>query len=237
MGASGDTTTVPSGASLVVASGATINITGATQTGFPSSGFVREVVYTSSTSTGGYSPNADVTKIIVEVLGGGGGGSNYSADGPKVNSGAGGGYVRKTLTVVSSDTMTVNIGVLGPAGGANSAGGNGGDTTFVTESGTSFTTLTGGGGGGGSVTNYTPGVSGTATGGDFNIVGAPGRTHNAPGADGGDSPYGYGGSPNTTAITIPIAHGTGYGSGGGGAADSGSSGTGAPGLCIITEYK
>jgi len=218
MGASGDTTTVPSGASLVVASGATINITGATQTGFPSSGFVREVVYTSSTSTGGYSPNADVTKIIVEVL-------------------AGGGYVRKTLTVVSSDTMTVNIGVLGPAGGANSAGGNGGDTTFVTESGTSFTTLTGGGGGGGSVTNYTPGVSGTATGGDFNIVGAPGRTHNAPGADGGDSPYGYGGSPNTTAITIPIAHGTGYGSGGGGAADSGSSGTGAPGLCIITEYK
>tara|TARA_R110002020_G_scaffold270524_1_gene485787 strand:- start:8431 stop:9093 length:663 start_codon:yes stop_codon:yes gene_type:complete len=38
MGASGDTTTVPSGASLVVASGATINITGATQTGFPDSG-------------------------------------------------------------------------------------------------------------------------------------------------------------------------------------------------------
>jgi len=38
MGASGDTTTVPSGASLVVASGATINITGATQTGFPAGG-------------------------------------------------------------------------------------------------------------------------------------------------------------------------------------------------------
>ena len=35
--ASGDTVTVPSGASLVVASGATINITGATQTGFPKS--------------------------------------------------------------------------------------------------------------------------------------------------------------------------------------------------------
>ena len=235
--ASGDTVTVPSGASLVVASGATINITGATQTGFPSSGFVREVVYTSSTSAGGYSPNTDVTTIIVEVLGAGGGGSHYTSDGPKVNSGAGGGYVRKTLTVVSSDTMTVTIGALGAGGGGNSPGSNGGDTTFASVSGTSFTTLTAGGGGGGSTTNYTPGVSGTATGGDFNIVGAPGRTQNAGGAEGGDSPYGYGGSPNTTAITIPIAHGTGYGSGGGGAADSGSSGTGAPGLCIITEYK
>ena len=36
LGDSGDTFTVPSGGALTVASGATINITGATQTGFPS---------------------------------------------------------------------------------------------------------------------------------------------------------------------------------------------------------
>ena len=62
MGASGDTTTVPSGASLVVASGATINITGATQTGFPA-GFtdiqkIQEVVASGDTNI-----NFDNTKI------------------------------------------------------------------------------------------------------------------------------------------------------------------------------
>ena len=38
LGDSGDTFTVPSGGNLTVASGATINITGATQTGFPAAG-------------------------------------------------------------------------------------------------------------------------------------------------------------------------------------------------------
>ena len=202
-----------------------------------SSGFVKETFYTSSTSAGGYSPASGVTKIIVEVLGAGGGGSHYSAHGPAVNSGAGGGYVRKTLTVVDTDTMTVTIGAGGTGGGSNASGANGGDTTFASVSGTSFTTLTAGGGGGGTVTDYTPGTSGTATGGDLNIVGAPGRTQNAGGAEGGSSPYGYGGSTSATGITIPVESGTGYGAGGGGASDSGTTGSGAPGLCVITEYK
>jgi len=82
MGASGDTTTVPSGASLVVASGATINITGATQTGFPSAGFVNMEVYTAS-GTWTKTDN-DPTKLVVEVQGaggGGGGGSTSKGDG------------------------------------------------------------------------------------------------------------------------------------------------------------
>ena len=201
------------------------------------SGFERQVVYTTSTSAGGYTPNSDVTKIMVEILGAGGAGSHYTSDGPRVNSGAGGGYVRKTYTVVSSDTMTVTIGAAGATGGTNNGGGNGGDTTFATASGTSFTTLTAGGGGGGVTANYTPGVSGTATGGDLNVIGAPGRTQNMGGAEGVDSPYGYGGSAGATSITIPVNHGTGYGASGGGASDSGNAGNGAPGLCIITEYK
>jgi hypothetical protein len=201
------------------------------------SGFNQQVVYTTSSGTGGYSPGTSVTKIVVEILGAGGGGSHYNSHGPAVNSGAGGGYVRKTLTVVSTDTMTVTIGAVGGAGATNTGGGNGGDTTFASVSGTSFTTLTAGGGGGGSVVNYTPGVSGTATGGDLNVIGAPGRTQNVGSAEGGNSPYGYGGSASATSVTIPINNGTGYGSGGGGASDSGTNGTGAPGLCIITEYK
>ena len=235
--ATGTTTLGVSGDKLLIPSGVTITNSG-TQSGFSTpSGFHQQLVYTASTSAGGYSPATDVTKIMVEILGAGGGGSHYTSDGPKVNSGAGGGYVRKTYTVVSSDTMTVTIGALGAAGGTNTGGGNGGDTTFVSASGTSISLLTAGGGGGGSTTNYTPGVSGTATGGDLNIVGCPGRTQNVGSAEGGNSPYGYGGSASATSVTIPINNGTGYGSGGGGASDSGTNGTGAPGLCIITEYK
>ena len=233
--ATGTTTLGVSGDKLLVPSGVTITNSG-TATGF-ASGFHQQLVYTASTSAGGYSPATDVTKIMVEILGGGGGGSHYTSDGPRVNSGAGGGYVRKTLTVVGTDTMTITIGAAGAAAGSDASGGNGGDTTFASVSGTSFTTLTAGGGGGGSTTYYTPGVSGTATGGDLNIVGCPGRTQNVGSAEGGNSPYGYGGSASASSVTIPINNGTGYGSGGGGASDSGTVGAGAAGLCIITEYK
>ena len=243
LGDASDVFQLPASAEIDIASGATldvngtIDITGATTTGFPSSGFVREVFYTASTSAGGYSPNSDVTKIIVEILGGGGGGSNYGSDGPKVNSGAAGGYVRKTLTVVSTDTMTVTIGDSGAAGGGNGAGSNGGSTTFASVSGTSFTTLTAGGGTGGTISNYVPGTSGTASGGDLNIIGQGGRTQNAGSAQGGNSMYGFGGSARTNEITSIPADGTGYGSGGGGGADAAYGGAGAAGLCIITEYK
>ena len=203
-----------------------------------SSGFVKETFYTSSTSAGGYSPASGVTKIIVEVLGAGGAGSRYSTDGPKVNGGGGGGYVRKTLTVVDTDTMTVTIGAAGThTQNTNEAGGAGGSTSFASVTGTSFTTLTAGGGGGGSISNYTPGVAGTATGGDFNIIGDPGHTMNVGSSTGGYSVYGYGGSARTNEAQSLHANGTGYGSGGGGGADGGGAGNGAAGLCIITEFK
>ena len=57
--ASGDTVTVPSGASLVVASGATINITGATQTGFPAGGLTTASQWRLTADfTGGVTPIA-----------------------------------------------------------------------------------------------------------------------------------------------------------------------------------
>jgi hypothetical protein len=233
--ATGTTTLGVSGDKLVIPSGVTLTNSG-TASGF-ASGFHQQLVYTASTSAGGYSPATDVTKIMVEILGAGGGGSQKSGDGPKVNSGAAGGYVRKTLTVVSTDTMTVTIGASGAAGGASAAGSAGGSTSFATASGTSFTTLTAGGGGGGTISNYTPGTSGTASGGDLNIIGQGGRTQNAGSAQGGNSMYGFGGSARTNEITSIPAAGEGYGSGGGGGADAAYGGAGAAGLCIITEYK
>ena len=234
--ATGTTTLGVSGDKLVIPSGVTFTNSG-TATGF-ASGFHQQLVYTASTSAGGYSPATDVTKIMVEILGAGGAGSRYTSDGPKVNGGAGGGYIRKVLTVVSTDTMTVTIGAAGThTGNTNEAGSNGGSTSFATASGTSFTTLTAGGGGGGSISNYTPGVSGTATGGDLNIIGDAGRTMNVGSSTGGQSPYGYGGSARTNEATSLGANGIGYGSGGGGGADNGYAGNGAAGLCIITEYK
>ena len=201
-------------------------------------GFHQRVFHTTGSGTGGYSPDTGVTNIVVEVLGGGGAGSRYSTDGPKVNGGAGGGYVVKTYTVTSSDEMTITIGSAGThTGNTNEAGGDGGSTSFASHSGTSFTTLTAGGGGGGSISNYTPAVSGTATGGDLNIVGDAGRTMNVGSSTGGYSPYGYGGSARTNEATSLGANGIGYGSGGGGGADAGYAGNGAAGLCVITEYK
>jgi len=214
----------------------TLGNSGDTVTG--AGGIHQQLFYTTSTSAGGYSPATGVTKIMVEILGGGGAGSRYTSDGPKVNGGAGAGYVKKWFTVVATDTMTITIGAAGThTQNTNEAGGNGGDTTFASVSGTSFTTLTAGGGGGGSISNYVPGVAGTATGGDFNIIGDPGRTMNVGSSQGGNSPYGYGGSARSNEAQSLHANGTGYGSGGGGGADGGNAGLGAAGLCIITEYK
>lgn len=203
-----------------------------------SSGYVKRTFYPSGSGTGGYSPDSGVTKIVVELLGAGGAGSRYSTDGPKVNGGGAGGYVIKTYTVTSSDTMTISIGGAGThTGNTNEAGGSGGSTTFQSATGTSIPILTAGGGGGGSISNYTPGTSGTATGGDFNLIGDPGRTMNVGTSRGGNSPYGYGGSARTNEATGLAANGIGYGTGGGGGADNGYAGNGAAGLCVITEYK
>ena len=57
-------------------------------------GFHQEVIYTTSSAAGAYSPDTGVTKIVVEIVGGGCAGSRYTSDGPKVNGGAGAGYVR-----------------------------------------------------------------------------------------------------------------------------------------------
>ena len=238
MGASGDTTTVPSGASLVVASGATINITGATQTGFPSAGFVGYTVYTSTTTWTKTDNNP--TKLVVEVQAGGGGGGNNGGTGGNYNGGSGGGgaYARKFLDVTNIDTATATVGAAGAVTVA------GGTSSFAKLAGSgSFTTITCAGGGGGD-SAPTPGTSqgdggvGAAvpTTGDYNVGGGNG-TSGGSGANNvaGNSYLGvtsHIGALGTGAAPTAL----GYGQGG----PSGSSAVanpGAAGIVIVWEYK
>lgn len=244
--ATGDTVTVPSGAELDIASGATldvngtIDITGATATGFPSAGFNTVTAFAASSS--GWSPASGTTQIIVEVQAGGagGGGSSASAGG---GHGGGGAFAWKRLTVVDTDTMDVVIGAAGTAGTGGVTGGTGGTSSFTSASGTSFTAITcvGGSGGTGGVggTTGTGGVGGTVTsaGGsyDFRMDGANGR-------NGGENPGGgsFWGLGQVKTIGLGTAQvGVGYGSGAQGYSTSGTAGgaAGQAGLAVIWEFK
>ena len=224
----------PEGAPNVLtlgASGDTVNIAGTAGTGFPAGGFHQVVVKTSSDAT--YSPDTDVTKIIVEVQGGGGG-SGDTTGGTGTSSGAGGGYVMKMLTVTSSYVINIQIGAGGVNGTTNGTAGSASSVTYVS-GGDSFATLTAGGGAYGGL-NMAGAIGGTAAGGDLNIPGGYGSMESDLSL-GGHSWFGYGGV--STGTGNPQARdGVGYGSG----ASSANPGTGigadgADGLVVIWEYK
>jgi len=239
MGASGDTTTVPSGASLVVASGATINITGATQTGFPSAGFSKYTVVVASDAT--FDLQSGTTKLIIEVQASGGTSGNSDASTYTGGNGGGGAYARKLLDPMV-DTDTLNI-TLGAASALASAGTT---TSVASASGTSFTTITCVGGAGGHTAsgsfNGTGGAGGTLpTTGDFNVAGGSGKA-------GTDDRDGQGGAwlarPNHQTGGSAVADqagvsAVGYGGGGGGAyyTASATGAAGSPAAVIVWEYK
>jgi len=242
MGASGDTTTVPSGASLVVASGATINITGATQTGFPSAGFsgIDETTAAGSTT---YTVPTDITKLVVYITGGGGGGGGGAAG---VQEGTGGNSATTVIarvTVVAADTITIAVGAGGTAAGDSSHGGEGGDSTFTHATGSgSFDTITAPGGEKGTYVAATARpaapVAGTvgASNEGISVIGAYGNTADR---SGGPSFWGGGGLGAVSPYLVSkpgVAQGSG-----GGAGQSVTSYTlgaaGGNGVCLIMEYK
>ena len=227
--ATGTTTLGVSGDKLVIPSGVTLTNSG-TATGF-ASGFHRLVVKTASDAT--YSPDTDVTKIIVEVQGGGGG-SGDTTGSTGTSSGAGGGYVMKALTVTSSYVINIQIGAGGVNGTTTGTAGSASSVTYVS-GGSSFTTLTAGGGAACGLT-VQGAAGGTATGGDLNIPGGYGSMENQ-NSSGGHSWFGYGGM--STGTGNPQARdGVGYGSGASqAAASTGIGGDGAAGLVLIWEYK
>jgi len=236
MGASGDTTTVPSGASLVVASGATINITGATQTGFPSAGFA-DVHADASSGSETYTVPADITKLLVIITGGGGGGGNGVLASQYGSGGGAAGTVMARVTVVAGDTITIAVGA---AGGANVVGGN---STFTHATGSgSFDTITGPGGVAGvTVTTNTPADPTTPTVGASNAGIAIKGGRPAPAGNvynSGAASFWGGGGIGSSAVTAKT--GTAFGSGGGGGnyiSGKVAGAAGADGVCFIMEFK
>jgi hypothetical protein len=196
-----------------------------------SAGFHQVIVKTSSDAT--YSPDTDVTKIVVHIQGGGGGSADTTGTGTA--SGSGGGYAMKQLTVTSSYVINCQVGVGGNNATTTGTAGTASSVAYVS-GGSAFATITANGGGGGGLTTVTvPG--GTASGGDLNIQGGWGSLETAYGAGGGNSWFGYGGV--TLAAGNPRAQdGVGYGSGGSSAvAGSGIGADGTAGIIVIYEYK
>jgi hypothetical protein len=195
------------------------------------------------TSSGTWTRPSGITKVMVEVQGGGSSGSTSNSSEDNAG-GAGGGYARKLIDVssISSATITVGTGGAGVVGNAIRNGNAGGNSSW--SDGTN--TVTGNGGVAPDNTHDQHTAGGTATGGDLNISGGTGGSrnlHNASGSgyNGGDSFFGSGGRGRYYNTGPSADDGIGYGSGGGGwfwsSAGSTLSGAGADGIVIVTEYK
>jgi hypothetical protein len=86
-----------------------------------------------------------VHRLSVELYGAGGGGTVLRCN----NGGGGGGgaYTSTVLAVQEGQTITINVGVGGPAGALSTPGGNGGDTQVIDANNTMLAVAHGGGGG------------------------------------------------------------------------------------------
>jgi hypothetical protein len=201
-------------------------------TGLIDKSFTTTPTVVTFTASGTWTKPTGLKYAIVEIIGGGGGGGSVTSSSGAGSGGGAGAYTKKLIGAASlGATETVTIGA---GGAANSAGGN---STFG-----SILTSNGGAASGGDTDN--PSAGGAASGGDVNINGGYGKggceTGSAQsGGRGGDTPLGSGGTGGVG--NAGGGGGTGYGSGGGGAATSANSadqtgGSGAGGLCIVTEY-
>ena len=227
------------GADKVLTSDASGNATWADAS---SGGLLGLVVYTgdgtyspgdTDNGTAGDEGSASVTKVIIEVQGGGGGGSKGTG-GTYVICGSAGGYAKKFIDVSSMKTeeesATITVGSAGAGKSVSGAGGDGGDSSWVSTGEVSLTVT--GVKGVGAYSSYGTATGGAATNGDINIKGGDG--YNNTNARGGDSMFGCGGGNGWTGETVPGV-GSGYGSGGGGGMNVNSA-AGAPGLLLIWEY-
>jgi len=245
LGDASDTFTIPASVTLDV--NGTIDITGATATGFPSAGFAGVHVDVSGGSETYTVPSiaagdpADITKLVVFITGGGGSGS---AGTTAVGNGGGGGAagtVIARVTVVAADTITIAIGAGGVATADSSAtaGNVGGNSTFTHASGSgSFDTITAPGGLGGVINGSQIGAPVAPTVGASNegIAAKGGWGVLYTGAAGFWGGGGVQGVHSADAATAGVAFGSG---GGGGTYSSGlyAGAAGAVGSCFIMEFK
>ena len=179
------------------------------------------------TSSGTWTKPSGITKVIVEVQGGG---SSGRADGTYPR-GAGGAYAKKLIDVSSISTATVTVGAGGAAQSANGGAGNAGGNSIWSD-GTNTVT---GGGGSAHGTVGLGAAGGVATGGDLNINGQTSSANSA--TANGNSFLGFSDPFNgndTGSNQEPIS---GYGGGGGHGYTSYPSRVGGNGIVIVTEYK
>ena len=182
------------------------------------------------TSSGTWTKPTGITKVMVEVQGGGSSGTSANSANSKNTHGGSGGYAKKLIDVslISSATITVGAGGAGVTSFPSNAGGD-----SIWSDGTN--TVTGGGAGAAGTANYTGGVGGTASGGDLNINGRHGGGYAV--YSGTDSMFGFGGNYGTTATTTNSFEPTGYGSGSVGLYGNGTTKNAKDGIVIVTEYK
>lgn len=180
------------------------------------------------TSSGTWTRPSGVTKVIVEVQGGGSSGNRKGTNG-QYNDGAGGGYAKKLIDVSSISTATITVGAGGAELNSNGNGNAGGTSSW--SDGTNTLTCTGGEAP--TISSNVQALGGTGTGGDINISGQAGGTQ-ITGGGGGDSHLGSGGRKGRTAepTSPPVGYGAGSGSG-----ENVYTAAGGNGIVIVTEYK
>lgn len=203
---------------------------------------VRSQIFTSS---GTYTPDANMICCIIECVGGGGGGAgNGGTATVAVSSGGGqaGFYSRSIKTRADIGVSQPVTNGAGGTGGNATNGGNGGQTSVG-----SLVTAPGGGGGNSNGASGTGGVAGT---GDIAIPGAPGgaglniqaTAFLAVGGPGGTGYFGGGGKGGaaTDASADNGSAGTKGSGGGGGVANNTTTdsvgGAGGDGYVVITEF-
>lgn len=162
------------------------------------------------------------SRVVIEVWGGGGGGGTGDSVAPNYGGGGGsGGYVRRTVSLTSSNwgqTFTYTVG----AGGASDA--IGGDSTVASGTFSGSVSLSAiGGNAGENGTTGRQGSGGLASGGDVNTAGN---------GDGGVTRTGAG-APNGGGNVAAGTGSTPGGGGGGGSLSGGAGGKGGAGRIIF----
>jgi hypothetical protein len=199
-------------------------------------GFNSVIVYTAAGAHNWVKSSrpAGITKIIIEVQGGGGGGARHVSADTHNENGAAGGYAKKFIDVSSITQAVLNVGTGGTGATGNAVGGDGTSSTYLDTAFGGSSDVKGLLGPGGLYIGHGTAVGGLGTGGDINIQGQYGQAsyHNM--GTGGDSQMGHGGHGGHTSRNQPTVA-TGYGSGGGGGFNVNAT-DGMPGIIIIWEY-
>lgn len=159
-----------------------------------------------------------VTKIRVQLCGGGAGGSQSG------RGGGAGGYAEKIIDVTSISSVAVTVG------GRVLSNTNGNTTSFGT-----YLSATGGFTNNPYSANGSGGTGGIGTGGDINSRGGGGSSQHSNGGSAGAASYFGGGSFGQQTSNLGVYPGA-HGSGGAGCNNGYDAGAGARGICIVYEY-